>query len=151
MSWFGFFVIRYLLFLFLQLRGSRACQNPLQNPISFQVTAFKASEKELLVKLPDNQSIKVNILKKNNQIVIVNQDLSMGMGINDGTYLLLKSAKKSYLIYQKRNIQDFFKKGIAIQIPPQYLVPDTYQIGLFWISGDTKKLFNANQSVKINY
>jgi hypothetical protein len=114
-------------------------------------TVFKASEKELLVKLPDNQSIKVNILKKNNQIVIVNQDLSMGMGINDGTYLLLKSAKKSYLIYQKRNIQDFFKKGIAIQIPPQYLVPDTYQIGLFWISGDTKKLFNANQSVKINY
>lgn len=114
-------------------------------------TVFKDSEKELLTKLPDNQLIKISILKKNNEIVIVNQDLVTGMGINDGIYLLLKSAKKSYLIYQRRNIFDFFEKGIAIQIPPQYLVPDTYQIALFWINGDTKKVFNANQFIEVNY
>ena len=114
-------------------------------------TVFKESEKELLAKLPDNQPIKIAILKKNNEIVIVNQDLTVGIGVDDGIYLLLKSAQKSYLIYQRRNIPDFFKKGIAIQIPPQYLVPDTYQIGLFWVNGNTKTIFNAHQSVEINY
>ena len=91
------------------------------------------------------------MLKKNNEIFIVNQDLKMGLSINDGTYLILKSAKKTYLIYQKRNIPEFFKEGIEIEIPPQYLVPDTYQIGIFWVNGNEKKIFNANQSVEVNY
>ena len=111
----------------------------------------KDLEKELLSKLPNNQPIKVNVLKKNNEIFIVNQDLTIGLGINDGTYLILKSAKKTYLIYQKRNIPEFFKAGIEIEIPPQYLVPDTYQIGIFLVNGNEKKIFNTNQSVEVNY
>ena len=114
-------------------------------------SVLKDSEKEIFGKLPDNQSIKVNILKKNNEVFVVNQDLKMGLGINDGTYLILKSAKKTYLIYQKRNIPEFFKAGIEIQIPPQYLVSDTYQIGIFSVNGNDKKIFNANQSVEVNY
>jgi hypothetical protein len=114
-------------------------------------TVFTDSKKEILSKLPDNQSIKVNILRRNNEIFIANQNLPMGIGVNDGIYLLLKSAKKNYLIYQKRNLQDFSKTGIEMQIPPQYLIPDTYQIGIFWVNGDTKKVFNANQTVVIKY
>jgi hypothetical protein len=112
---------------------------------------FKNSEKEILSKLPDNQSVRVNIYKNNTELFIANKDLSMGLGLNDGIYLLLKSAKKNYLIYQKRNINDFFEKGIAIQIPPNYLVPDNYQVGIFWVNGDTRKVFNAKQSVEVNY
>jgi hypothetical protein len=114
-------------------------------------TILKNSEKEILGKLPNNQLIRVNILKKNNEIFVVSQDLKMGLGINDGTYLLLKSAKRTYLIYQRRNIPEFFKAKIEIQIPPQYLMPDTYQIGIFWVNSNKKKIFNANQSIKINY
>ncbi len=114
-------------------------------------TIFTDSETEILRKLPDNQPIKVEILKMNNEVFIVNRDLPMGIGINDGVYLILKSAKKTYLIYQKRNILGYFKKEIAMQIPPQYLVPDTYQIGIFWVNADTKKIFNANQTINVNF
>jgi hypothetical protein len=38
-----------------------------------------------------------------------------------------------------------------MQIPPQYLVPDTYQIGIFSVNGKEKKILNANQSVEVNY
>ena len=114
-------------------------------------TIFTNSEKEILMKFPDNQPIKVEILKMNNEIFVVSKDLPIGVGINDGVYLVLKSAQKTYLIYQKRNIQGYFKKEIAMQIPPQYLIPDTYEIGILWINGDTKKVFNANQSVVVNY
>jgi hypothetical protein len=114
-------------------------------------TIFTNSEKEILEKLPDNQLTKVEILKRNNEVFIVSNDLPMGIGINDGIYLILKSAKKTYLIYQKRNILGYFKKEIAVQIPPQYLIPDTYQIGIFWVNGDTKKVFNANQTIEVNF
>jgi hypothetical protein len=75
----------------------------------------------------------------------------MGLGINDGAYLILKSPTRTYLIYQRRNITEFFKKGIEMQIPPQYLMPDTYQIGIFSVDGNERKIFNANQSVEVNY
>lgn len=114
-------------------------------------TIFTNSEKELLAKLPDNQSIKVDILKINNEVFVFNKDLTMGTGINDGVYLILKSAKSTYLIYQKRNLQGYFMKEIAMQIPPQYLIPDTYQIGIFWVNGNTKKVFNANQTIEVNF
>jgi hypothetical protein len=114
-------------------------------------TVFTDSEKELLAKLPDNQPVKVDILKINNEVFVVSKDLPMGIGINDGVYLILKSAKRTYLIYQKRNILGYFKKEIAMQIPPQYLILDTYQIGIFWVNGDTKKVFNANQTIEVNF
>jgi hypothetical protein len=114
-------------------------------------TIFTDSEKELLAKLPDNQSIKVNILKINNEVFVFSKDLTMGTGINDGVYLILKSAKSTYLIYQKRNLQGYFMEEIAMQIPPQYLIPDTYQIGIFWVNGNTKKVFNANQTIEVNF
>ena len=114
-------------------------------------TIFKDSEKEILSKLPDNQPIKINILKKNNETFIVSQNLKMGLGMNDGTYLILKSVKKTYLFYQKRDISTFFKSEIEMQIPPQYLLPDAYQIGIFSVSGEERKIFNANQSVQVNY
>jgi hypothetical protein len=114
-------------------------------------TIFTDSEKEIMTKLPDNQPIKVEILKMNNEVFVVSKDLPMGIGINDGVYLVLKSAKKTYLIYQKRNILGYFIKEIAIQIPPQYLVPDTYQIGIYWVNGETQKVFNANQSIGVNF
>ena len=113
-------------------------------------TIFTDSEKEIFSRFPDNQPIKIEILKINNEVFIASKDLPIGIGINDGVYLLLKSAKKTYLIYQKRNAPKFFKKEIAIQIPPQYLIPDTYQIGILWINGDTKKVFNANESIVVN-
>jgi hypothetical protein len=114
-------------------------------------TIFTDSEKEILSEFPDNQLIKVEILKINNEVFVVSKDLPMGNGINDGVYLLLKSSKKTYIIYQRRNILGYFKKEIALQIPPQYLIPDTYQIGIFWVNGDTKKVFNANQSIEVNF
>jgi hypothetical protein len=114
-------------------------------------TIFTESEKELLAKLPDNQPINVDILNTNNEIFIFSKDFTMGTGINDGVYLILKSTKKTYLIYQKRNILGYFKKEIAMQIPPQYLIPDIYQIGIFWINGNTKKVFNANQTIEVNF
>jgi hypothetical protein len=114
-------------------------------------TIFTDSEKELLAKLPDNQSIKVDILKTNNEVFVFSKDFTMGTGINDGIYLILKSAKSTYLIYQKRNLQGYFMKEIAMQIPPQYLVPDTYQIGIFWVNDNTKKIFNANQTIEVNF
>ena len=114
-------------------------------------TIFTDSEKELLSKLPDNQPIKIEILKMNNEVFVVNKDLPIGSGINDGVYLILKSAKKTYLIYQRRNILGYFIKEVAIQIPPQYLIPDTYQIGIFLVNGDTKKLFNANQTIEVDF
>lgn len=114
-------------------------------------TIFTDSEKEILAKFPDNQLIKIEILKMNNEFFVAIKDLPIGIGIDDGIYLILKSAKKTYLIYQKRNVIGFFKKEIAIQIPPQYLIPDTYQIGILWVNGNTKKVFNANESVGVNY
>jgi hypothetical protein len=114
-------------------------------------TIFTDSEKQLLAKLPDNQPIKVDILKINKEVFVLNTDLQMGAGINDGVFLILKSAKRTYLIYQKRNILGYFKKEIAVQIPPQYLIPDAYQIGIFWVNGDTKKVFNANQTIGVNF
>lgn len=114
-------------------------------------TIFTDSEKELLAKLPDNQPVKVDILKLNNEVFVRSNDLPMGIGMNDGVYLILKSAQKTYLIYQKRNILGYFKKEIAMQIPPQYLVPDAYQVGIFWVNGDTKKVFNANQTIEVNF
>lgn len=114
-------------------------------------TIFTDFEKEIVAKFPDNQPIKVKVMTINDEVFVVSKDLSMGIGINDGVYLILKSAKKTYLIYQKRNIQGYFEKEIAIQIPPQYLIPNTYQIGILWVNGDIKKVFNANQSVVVNY
>ncbi len=114
-------------------------------------TIFSDSEKELLAKFPDNQLIKVDIQKMNNEVFVVSKDLPMGTGVNDGVYLILKSAKKTYLIYQKRNILGYFKKEIAIQIPPQYLIPDIYQIGIFWVNANTRKVFNANQAIRVNF
>ena len=114
-------------------------------------TIFKDSKKEIFDKLPDDRPIKVSILKKNNEVFVVSQDLKMGLGVDDGIYLLLKSSKKTYLIYQRRTVQEFFKSEIEIQIPPQYLVPDIYQIGIFYVYGGEKKIFNANQSVEVNY
>jgi len=114
-------------------------------------TVFTNSEQKILTKFPDNQSIKVDIVKINNEVFITSKNLPMGIGINDGIYLLLKSTKKTYIIYQKRTIQTFFKKEITTQIPPQYIIPDTYQIGILWINGDIKKVFNANEYVVVNY
>ena len=114
-------------------------------------TIFTDSEKELMAKLPDNQPIKVEILKNNGEVFVVSKDLPMEIGTNDGVYLILKSTKRTYLIYQKRNVDGYFKSEIAMQIPPQYLVSDTYQIGVFWVDGDVKKVYNANQSIEVNY
>ena len=114
-------------------------------------TIFTDSEKELMAKLPDNQPIKVEILKNNGEVFVVSKDLPMGIGTNDGVYLILKSTKRTYLIYQKRNVDGYFKSEIAMQIPPQYLVSDTYQIGIFWVNGDVKKIYNTNQSIEVNY
>ena len=114
-------------------------------------TIFTDSEKELMAKLPDNQPIKVEILKNNGEVFVVSKDLPMGIGTNDGVYLILKSTKRTYLIYQKRNVDGYFKSEIAMQIPPQYLVFDTYQIGIFWVDGDVKKVYNTNQSIEVNY
>ena len=114
-------------------------------------TIFTDSEKELMAKLPDNQPIKVEILRNNGEVFVVSKDLPMGIGTNDGVYLILKSTKRTYLIYQKRNVDGYFKSEIAMQIPPQYLVSDTYQIGIFWVNGDVKKVYNTNQSIEVNY
>ena len=114
-------------------------------------TIFTDSEKELMAKLPDNQPIKVEILKNNGEVFVVSKDLPMGIGTNDGVYLILKSTKRTYLIYQKRNVDGYFKSEIAMQIPPQYLISDTYQIGIFWVNGDVKKIYNTNQSIEVNY
>ena len=114
-------------------------------------TIFTDSEKEIFAKLPDNQPIKIEVLTINNKISIVSKNLPIGIGIDDGVYLLLKSVKKNYIVYQKRNVLEFLKKEITIEIPPEYLVPDTYQIGILWVNGNTKKVFNANESVVVNY
>jgi hypothetical protein len=114
-------------------------------------TIFKDSEKEILNQLPDNQSTQVDIRMKDKEVFVVSNEFPIGFGINDGIYLLLKSAKKTYLIYQRRNTLGYFNNEIAIQIPPQYLVRDAYQIGIFWVNGDTQKVFNANQTIEVNF
>ncbi|MES2518520.1 MAG: hypothetical protein V4585_10455 [Bacteroidota bacterium] len=117
----------------------------------FPETIFTKSEKDILGKLPDNQPIKVDTSSVDGEIVISNPTLSTGFGFNNGVYLLLKSDRKNYLIYEKRNLQDFLKTGFSIKIPPKYLVPDTYKIGIFYVNGTTHQIFNANQTVEVTY
>jgi hypothetical protein len=114
-------------------------------------TVFKASEKEILSNFVDNQRIKVNILKNNNEIFIENTDLPFGFDRNDGAYLILKSAEKTYLIYEKRSLENFKNNGFSIKIPEKYLLPNTYQIGVFWVKGNERKIYKTDQMIKVNF
>ena len=114
-------------------------------------TVFKASEKEILSNFAGNQMIKVDISTINHEIFIVNSDLSFGFGLNDGAYLILKSAQKTYLIYEKRSLGNFKNNGFSIKIPEKYLVKDTYQIGIFWVNGNERKIYKTEQIVKVDY
>ena len=114
-------------------------------------TVFKASEKEILSNFAGNQMIKVDISTINHEIFIVNSDLSFGFGLNDGAYLILKSAQKTYLIYEKRSLGNFKNNGFSIKIPEKYLLKDTYQIGIFWVNGNERKIYKTEQIVKVDY
>ncbi len=114
-------------------------------------TVFKVSEKEILSNFADNQTLKVNISTINHEIFIENPDLPFGFGLNDGAYLMLKSAPKTYLIYEKRSLGNFKNNGFSIKIPEKYLVKDTYQIGIFWVKGNERKMYKTEQTVKVGY
>ncbi len=114
-------------------------------------TVFKASEKEILSNFADNQTLKVDISTINHEIFIANSDLPFGFGLNDGAYLILKSAQKTYLIYEKRSLGNFKNNGFSIKIPEKYLLPDTYQIGIFWVKGNERKIYKTEQTVMVDY
>ena len=114
-------------------------------------TVFKASEKEILSNFTDNQMLKVNISTINREIFIENPDLPFGFGLNDGAYLILKSAQKTYLIYEKHSLGNFKNNGFSIKIPEKYLLPDTYQIGIFWVKGNERKIYKTEEKVKVDY
>jgi hypothetical protein len=114
-------------------------------------TVFKASEKEILSNFADNQMIKVNILDINHEIFIENPDLPFGFGRNDGAYLILKSAQKTYLIYEKRSLENFKNNGFSIKVPEKYLLPDTYQIGVFWVKRNERKIYKTGKTVNIEH
>jgi hypothetical protein len=114
-------------------------------------TVFKASEKEILSNFADNQTIKLNISKINNEIFIENAELPFGFGRNDGAYLILKSVEKTYLIYEKRSLENFKNNGFSIKIPEKYLLPNTYQIGVFWVKGNERKIYKTDQTVNVKY
>jgi hypothetical protein len=114
-------------------------------------TVFKASEKEILSNFADNQTLNVNISTINHEIFITNPDLPFGFGLNDGAYLILKSAQKTYLIYEKRSLGNFKNNGFSIKIPEKYIRPDTYQIGIFWVKGKEHKIYKTEQTVKVDF
>ncbi len=114
-------------------------------------TVYKASEKEILSNFADNQTLKINISTINHEIFIENNDLPFGFERNDGAYLVLKSAQKTYLIYEKRSLENFKNNGFSIKIPEKYLRPDTYQIGIFWVKGDERKIYKTGKTIKVDY
>jgi hypothetical protein len=114
-------------------------------------TVFKASENEILSNFADNQTIKVNISNINHEIFIENPNLPFGFGMNDGAYLILKSAQKTYLIYERRSLGNFKNNGFSIKIPEKYILPDTYQIGIFWVKGEERKIYKTEQKIKVDY
>jgi hypothetical protein len=114
-------------------------------------TVFKASENEILSNFADNQTIKVNISNINHEIFIENPDLPFGFGMNDGAYLILKSAQETYLIYERRSLGNFKNNGFSIKIPEKYILPDTYQIGIFWVKGEERKIYKTEQKIKVDY
>jgi hypothetical protein len=114
-------------------------------------TVFKKSEKEILSNFAENQTINVNISTINNEIFIANDTLTTGFGLDDGSYLILKSAQRTYLIYDKKFFHNIGKSGFSVKIPEKYLIPDTYHIGIFWVKGDKRKIYKTNQTVEVNY
>ena len=115
----------------------------------FPETVFTSSEKEISQKLSNKPFIKVDITKINDETVISNPTLPIGWGLNDGVYLLFKSDKRNYIVYEKRNLQSFLRAGFTTKVPVHYFIPDTYQIGIFWVDGTTHKIFNTNQSIDV--
>jgi len=116
----------------------------------FPETIFTRSEKEIFQKLSGKPFLKVDIAKINDETVISNSTLPIGLGLNDGVYVLFKSAKRNYIFYENSNLQSFFKTGFTAKVPVHYFIPDTYQIGIFWVNGATHKIFNTNQSIDVN-
>jgi len=114
-------------------------------------TVFKTSEKEILSNFADNQNLKVNVSTINKEIFIENYDLPTGFGLNDGAYLILKSSTKTYLIYEKRFLYNFKDSGFFIKIPEKYLIPANYQVGVFWVKGNERKIYKTDKIVEVNY
>jgi hypothetical protein len=113
---------------------------------------FSESEKEILSNFAENQKIKVSLSKTGNEIIVTNTTLQpTGLGLNNGVYLMLKSSKKTYLIYEKRSLGGLQIGGFSIKIPEKYLLPDTYQIGAFWVKENEKKIFSTEQIVEVDY
>jgi hypothetical protein len=105
----------------------------------------------LSLPLSTNTLIKAQLLKRSEGIIITNNTLKSGLGINDGSFLVLKSAKRTYLVYEKRVLQNLTQDGFSIKIPEKFVIPDTYQLGILWLNGTQKQVFNTDLSLRIDF
>ncbi|MFD1816092.1 hypothetical protein SAMN04515674_112125 [Pseudarcicella hirudinis] len=108
-------------------------------------------ESQLLAPLPENKVIEANIVKASDGERIENTDLKISGGINDGAYLILKSAQNTYLIYGQQ--ERFFggKVGFSLLVPTKMLEPADYQIGIMVVSSGKSEIFNTKKQISVNY
>jgi hypothetical protein len=95
---------------------------------------------------------KISITQKNNDVWIENTDFEKGNGKNDGAYLILKSAKRSYLVFCNHpDAGQLYRKnkGFKAQLIPKSFEHDIYQIGVCEIRDNEPKLYLTNQQIQI--
>ncbi len=98
--------------------------------------------------ITEKTKLPVSITK---ELLFENKTLPASVKKNDGAYLVLKSNKHQYIIYEKRRLHNFLKTGFSIQLPPKYVTPDNYSVRVLWVKNGIFKIFDTNQSIKINH
>lgn len=111
---------------------------------------YTGYEQDLSKPLSNFPDLKVDIHPTPDGIVIDEKSLVHGKGLNDGTYLILKSQTRTYLFYQKsphwwgRTYQ-----GSSTLIPIKTYEPDKYKIGVIHVLNNQVSFFDTKQEVEL--
>lgn len=99
--------------------------------------------------LSNKPRIDAQITQTDAGVLIQNTTLRNTRGLNDGNYILLKSANHTYLWYDKHPNYFRVTVGCSVLLPPKTIEPDTYQVGIVHVEGTKKEIYNTQQTVRI--
>ncbi len=113
-------------------------------------------DKKILEDTVGNGLMEIKITPSKNLIILENTTFEKGKEINDGAYLMLKSAKRMYLVACKQSVyvgKNPFKeaKGFITTIQAKNYKPDTYKVFVLEIAEKKQTVFKTNQQILINF
>lgn len=103
---------------------------------------------------PTDSIAPLHIEQKPDYIVVSSNEPVYTVGLNTGTYLLMKSAQHTYLMFANKNRPQTYRPwrvapGFSSAMPVMMIQPGRYQIGLFRTYPDHSAIQYSNQFVDV--